>query len=282
MEKIGILIDSTSLTRAELKEYPFIKIVSLYVTLDGTSRKEEDITTEEMIEQLHKAKHITTSQPAPGEFLEKYEEFHNEGYTNVLVVTISDKLSGTYQSAMIAKTMIDFEMDISIHAPQLASFGVANGVALLAEMVAEGASFEEVQKRYYTIFKNGAVMFTLGNLMNLFRGGRLNRIQALLGTVLRIKPIVEMVEGKLQLTKKERTNLACFEYFMNKADEYCQKFKKVYFDIIHLNRPEWAEKIRLYISGKYPAAGIHMTDYVSPVFFAHLGDQGFGLAVAAE
>ncbi len=282
MEKIGILVDSTSLTRTELGNYPFVKVVSLYVSIDGEHRKEVEITPEEMTEYLHKSKHLGTSQPSPGDFMEKYEEFHKEGYTNVLVVTLSDRLSGTYQSAMVAKTMADWEMDISIHAPHVASFGVANGVCVLAEMVEKGAAFEDVLKKYYSLFEQAAVMFTLSDLIHLFHGGRLNRIQALIGTVLRIKPIVEMVDGKLQLTRKERSNAACFEYFVGKAEAYYKKFTNVFFDIIHLNRPEWAEKMKTYISEHCPKAKIHVTDYVSPVFYVHLGDKGFGLAIAAD
>ncbi|MBN2504029.1 MAG: DegV family protein [Bacilli bacterium] len=282
MEKIGILIDSTTLTRSEIKNYEFIKYAPLGVTIDGVHYGEFELSTEDMLKHLHTAKKMTTSQPSPGEFLKLYEEFRAEGYTHVLVVTLSEKISGTFQSALVAKTMEEFPMEISIHATKVASFGVANGVAVLAEMVAKGTTFDALIKRFYVLFDDAKVMFTLANLMNLFRGGRLSKVQALLGTVLRIKPIVEMIEGKLQLTRKERTNIACFDYFVHAVDEYCTIHKEVYLDIISINRPEWADKLKEEISKRHPQVKIYMTDYVSPVFFVHLGDQGFGIALAGE
>jgi len=282
MEKIGLLVDSTTFTREDLRQYPFIKAAPLGVTIDGIHYSEFELTTEAMLEHLHTAKKMTTSQPSPGEFFVLYEEFYKQGYTNILVITLSEKISGTFQAAMIAKTMVEFPLDISIHAPKLASFGVALGIPVLAEMIVAGASFAEVTEHYYSLYANGTVMFTLANLMHLFRGGRLSRVQALLGTVLKIKPVVEMIDGKLELTRKERTNLACFDYFMGVIDKYVGEYRKIYLDIIHLNRIEWAEKLKTAVAEKYPDISIHMTEYVSPVFFVHLGDAGFGIAILAE
>lgn len=282
MEKIGLLIDSTTLTRDTLLQVPFVKVASLNVSIDDVDYRELDITTSQMIEHLHSAKKMLTSQPSPGEFLKLYEQFHQEGYTHVVVITLSDKISGTYQSAQIASTMMDFPLTLKVFAPQVASFGVANVIPLIQKMISDGASFDEVVLRSDRLYSDSCVMFTLSDLMHLFRGGRLNRIQALLGTVLRIKPIIEMVEGKLALTRKERTNQACYEYFMDKVETYAKKYSRLYIDIIQLNKPEWAEKLKEAIESKYPTAVIHMTSYVSPVFFVHLGDQGFGLSISAE
>ncbi|MGI6392014.1 MAG: DegV family protein [Candidatus Izemoplasmatales bacterium] len=280
MEKIGLLIDSTTLTRPELLDYDFIKVAQLKVMIDDKQYKEKDLPTDIMYEYLRSGKKMTTSQPAPGEILELYNDYYNKGYTNVLVVTLSEKLSGTFQSALIAKTMFDKPMELSIHAPMVASFGVANGVKVIAEAIKAGKPFTEIVDLYHRFFKNAEVMFTLSNLMHLFRGGRLSRIQALIGTVLRIKPIIRMIDGKLHLVKRERTNNACYEFFMEIIKDYSQKFATVYLDIIDLNQNEWSQKIRTEVKAKYPNIKIHMTDFVSPVFLVHLGDRGFGIAIA--
>jgi DegV family protein with EDD domain len=231
---------------------------------------------------LHEGRKMMTSQPSPGEFLSKYEEFHKEGFTHVFVVTLSEKISGTYQSAVIAKSMVDFPLEISINAPKVASFGVALGIPLMIKAIQEGITFANLQKRYESIYANGHVMFTLSNLMHLFRGGRLSKVSALLGTVLRIKPIVEMVDGKLQLTKKERTNNACYDHFFEKVKEYTEKYSKVYVDIVELNRKEWGDKLASAISEKFPNVILNQSHAVSPVFLVHLGDQGFGIAILGE
>jgi len=282
MEKIGLLLDTTTLTRDDITNYPFVKVAPLGVSIDGVEYTEFDLNQEVMNHHLHTAKKLLTSQPSPGSFLSLYQEFFQEGYTHIIVICLSEKLSGTFQSALIAKTMIDFPLDISIHSPRVASFGVALGIPTLIQMIQDGASFEDVVKREQNLYQDAAVMFTLGDLMHLFRGGRLNRVSALIGTVLRIKPIIEMIDGKLELTKKERTNIACFDYFMSVIQTYVDKYKDVKVDFIELNRPEWAEKFLEVAKTRFPKIETHITRYVSPVFSVHLGDQGFGIAVVAE
>lgn len=282
MEKIGLLIDSTTITREDFNHYPFIKVAQLGVTIDGVDFLEKDLSISDMDHYLKTAKKMTTSQPAPGEFLKLYQEFYDEGYTHILVVTLSEKISGTYQSALIAKTLVDFEIEVSVHSPKVASFGVALGVIKLADEIVSGISFDGLIEKYHSVFENATLLFTLVDLMNVFRGGRLNRVSALLGTVLRIKPIVEMTDGKLNLTRKERTNNACFDYFMSKVEDYNNRFKKISIDVIHMNRADWAEKLKKTIEERFPHITVHLTSYVSPVFFVHLGNQGFGLALIGE
>ena len=278
-DKIGILIDSTTNIANEFDAYPFVKTVQLKVDVEHHEYKESELSKEQMLTFIQEQKKMKTSQPSPAEFLEKYQAFFDEGYTHVLVVLITDKLSGTFQSAMLAKSMVESDIEISIHSPECASFGIANGMRVLAGDVEEKRSFDDILKKYYALFEQTHVSFTLANLKHLFIGGRLNRISAFIGTVLRIKPIVEMVEGKLKMVKKERTNNGCLKFFLDKVDEYAANKKSLYIDVIHLNMPEWADKLVKAVKEKYPTASIHITDQVSPVFFVHLGDKGFGVAV---
>jgi len=281
MEKIGLLIDSTTITRDDILENDFVKVAALGLSIDGEEYTEATLSKKQMAELLPHAKKMLTSQPAPGAFLELYQEFYNEGYTHVLVLTISEKLSGTFQSALIAKSMIDFSIDISIHSCTVASFGVALGIPLVVDMIKANTPFEKLNEETIRIYENSKVMFTLQDLMHLFKGGRLSKVSALIGTVLRIKPIVEMVDGKLELTKKERTNNGCFEYFMNQVDEHITKFTNVYVDFIQMNRPDWETKFVEVMKEKYPTIKYHLTRAVSPVFSVHLGDQGFGVSILA-
>jgi len=282
MEKIGLLLDTTTMTREDILTYDFIKWVPLGVTIDDVLYQESDLSTSQMMGYLHDGKRMLTSQPSPGEFLKKYEEFHNEGYTHILVIALSEKISGTYQSAVIAKNLCELPITISVHSPKVASFGVALAIPMLAEAIVKKTTFADLEKRYDSLFANAHVMFTLSNLMHLFRGGRLSRVAALLGTVLRIKPIVEMIDGKLQLTKKERTNIACYEQFLEVVKQYTEKYKSVFVDIVQLNREEWGNKLSAAIMEQFPKVIVHQSHYVSPVFLVHLGDAGFGIAVIGE
>lgn len=282
MQKIGLLIDSTTLTRKDLTEYSFIKVAQLKVHFDGQHFDESKLSKEEMQKRIDDGQHMMTSQPSPIDFLEQYEAFYNEGYTHVIAILLSSKLSGTYQSALVAKSMIEFPLEVDVHSPNAASYSVALGVNKLAEMIESGSTYDDVLKRYFRLYKNPFTSFTLGDLMNLFRGGRLNKVQALLGKLLRVKPIIEMIEGKLELVKKERTNKACVNLFVNKIDEYVNEYEKVYLDIININMPEWGQKVFDIVKEKHEKVEIHITDYLSPVFYSHLGNKGFGIAIIAE
>lgn len=280
MEKIGLLIDSTSYTRKDLYKYDFVKAAYLKVIIDNKEYLESQLTKEDMENYLAGTHKMLTSQPSPMDFVNLYNEFKEEGYTHVLVVLISEKISGTYQSALIGKSMLeDMTMDVSIHSPKSASFGIANGLSILAERIKAGSTYQEILDLYYKVFKEPLVSFTLGDLMHLYKGGRLNKIQALVGKVLRIKPIIEMVEGKLELVKKTRANIACLDYFVEKIKYYTDKYDTVHVDIISLHMDEWAQKIEDYIKENHPNIIVHNTKYVSPVFYVHLGNNGFGIAV---
>lgn len=282
MEKIGLLIDSTTLTRDDIDTHDFVKVADLSVTIGGETYKESALTTDDMLGYINEGKKMKTSQPAPGDFLKIYEDFRREGYTHVLAVTLSEGISGTYQAAVIAKDMVDAPMTIEVRSPRVASFGVALGVTKLVTMIEAGASFSAVLERYESVFAHATVMFTLENLTHLFHGGRLSRISAFIGKVLRIKPIVVMDNGKLELRKKVRTHVKCFDYFMGAIETAVNEHDRVHVDVIHLSQETWAEKLREAIETRFPDVKIHMTDYVSPVFFAHLGDRGFGIALIAE
>jgi len=147
MQKIGLLIDSTTLTRNDILTHPCIKVAPLNVLIDGIEYRETDITEAQMMGHLHTAKKMTTSQPAPGEFLRLYEEYQREGYTHVLVVLISDKISGTAQSAVIAKGMLDVPLEVEIYPTAVASYGVTNGVMALIADIEAGHPFDQVVGR---------------------------------------------------------------------------------------------------------------------------------------
>ncbi len=282
MEKIGLLLDSTTLTRDDFNKFDFIKVAQLKVQIEEKTFSENELSKEDMEAYIEAGTRFLTSQPSPAEFLELYQQYFDEGYTHVLTIVISHRVSGTYQSAMIAKSMVDFDIEIDVHSPLVASYGVALGTFMLAEMIQAGKKYSEVVERYQTLYIEPLVTFTLGDLKNLMRGGRLNKVQAFMGKLLRIKPIIEMIDGKLELVQKERTNLACIEHFLVKIDYYFNKYKKVYLDVVNIHMDDNVDKLLQMIKEKYKGIQIHMTNFLSPVFYSHLGSVGFGIGILAE
>ena len=282
MEKIGLLIDSTTLTRDEFSTYDFVKVAQLKVEIGDITYSENELSKADMEKYIEAGTRFLTSQPSPAEFLELYQQYFDEGYTHVMTIVISHRISGTYQSAMIAKSMVDFQIEIDVHSPLVASYGVALGANKIAEMIKSGSSYLEITEKYQQLFAEPLVIFTLGHLKNLARGGRLSKVQALVGNILRIKPIIEMIDGKLELVKKERTNIACIQHFMEKIDYYANKYKKLYLDVVNIHMDEAVNKLVESIKTKYNNLEIHMTNYLSPVFYSHLGNIGFGIGILTE
>ena len=108
MRKIGILTDSVSYLSDELLKRVDIRVCYLNVIIDGTSYKEIiEIDNETLFKKIKEGKKVTTTQPSPEEFFQVYNEFKNEGYTDVISILMSSKASGTYQSAVLASQMVE-------------------------------------------------------------------------------------------------------------------------------------------------------------------------------
>ena len=278
MEKIGLVLDSTIYLSDEELSRKDVKVVSLNILEGETVYKETDITPEFVFEQLDQGKELTTSQPAPEAFVKAYEEFLADGFEKIAVLTISRGLSGTYQSAMLAKEHIDRPEDVHVFDTQNAGFGNELIALEFLRFVEEEASFEAVVEKTNKVIDRAQLFFTVQNLFSLQKGGRLSRRKALLGTVLRIKPIIRLIEGKLELVHKERTEIRLFEYITNAIQEDVQEKGTLHVRIVHQKSEAMAKALKDKIKGLYEDAIVRITDYIGPVFAIHIGKKGLGIA----
>ncbi len=278
--KICLILDSTTY-RARYLNNANIKIVSLHVMTPKGSFRENEIPIDEVKENIKNNVKMTTSQASPGDFIETYKEIEALGFTDALVVPLSSAISGTYQSANIAKNSFEGKLNIHVFKTKICSFAIENITPRILEIIEEENDINKVIDKVGFLLDNSEVGFTLGSLIHLLRGGRLSIVSALLGTVLRIKPIIEMIDGKLVNTKKPRTYSAVIEYFNQKISYYAQNYEKVYLNIIELDKREYALKINEFASN-YPNVRTIITNELSPVFFVHLGLDGFGISITGE
>ena len=279
--KICLILDSTTYRAKYLKDEP-LKMVNLNVMTQKETYKELEMPIELVVDNLKKNVHMTTSQVAPGDFLKTYDECTDEGYTDVFVIPLSSGVSGTYQSANIAKSIYEGPLNIHIFETKVCSFGLENVTERILEIIKDENSLEEKINKVKNLLASTELGFTLGSLMHLYRGGRLSGVSALVGTVLHIKPIIEMVNGKLENTKKCRTHKNVIEHFTNIIDKFAQNYKKVYLNIIHLDMKEKALELKKYVEEKYNNFRTIITTELSPVFFIHIGLEGYGLTIAGE
>lgn len=197
MSKVRIVTDSTADIPAEVREELGITMISLKVLFgEETYRDAVDLTPEEFYSRLKASTALPkTSQPSPAEFLEVYEQLLAEDPTAPIIsVHLASVLSGTYQSATIAKSMVEVEgADITVVDSCSASYGHGAQVVLAAQMAQSGASVDEIVAAMKQCQNdNTGVYFLVDTLDYLQKGGRIGKASAMIGSLLNIKPILSL------------------------------------------------------------------------------------------
>jgi DegV family protein with EDD domain len=198
MNKIRILADSAC--DLEIKHYEKygIELVPLNVYLDGKQCRDIlDIQSKEIYRLMRdEDKMMSTSQATPIDFKNVFTKVFDEGYESIIYIAFSSGLSGTCQSAIIAKE--DFEdKDITIIDTKCASLGYGLVVLKAAKMLLDGKSKEEIIKETQRKITNTEHIFIVDDLKYLQKGGRISFAKFVLGTMLNIKPIMHVEDGKL-------------------------------------------------------------------------------------
>lgn len=282
MKKYAIVIDSTVyLTEKQVKDNDLI-VVSLNVVEGDISKREVDVDNDYIFNRQAKGASFTTSQPSPGEFLENYEALISKGYEKVFVVCLSKNISGTYQSANLAKNMLDKPDSVYIFDTMLAAFGTEMIAEQVIKMVNNGNNADDIIKRIDHIISTSGQMFTVENLFSLVKGGRISNTSAAIGTVLRIKPIIKIINGKLEVVNKERTYKKVHKYMVQNIIEDSKGYENITFRVTSHNSLDSAEALLQVIKENFPKSKVVFTDYLGPVFCIHIGKKGYGLSWFAE
>lgn len=204
MEKIKIITDSTADLPKEVYEKYDIEVLPLLINfgeesyLDGV-----EITPEELFGRIENENAVpTSSQVTPNRFMETYERYLKEGY-KILSIHISSDMSGTYQSACIAKNMIESE-DIFVIDSQNVTAALGMVVLKSAILKEKGYSAEEIAKEAENIKSKVRTSLVFESLDNLVRGGRISKTAGIVGTVLGIKLMLEIKDGTMVVTDKVR------------------------------------------------------------------------------
>ncbi|WP_455487345.1 DegV family protein [Clostridium sp.] len=204
MEKIKIITDSTLDLPAELIREKNIEVLPLLINfgeesyLDGV-----EITTKEMIDKINATGVLpTTAQVTPNRFEETFKKYLDEGY-KIVALTLSSDMSGTYQSACIAKDMLESD-DIVV----IDSRNVTSGLGLLVlkacELRDKGLGIKEIEEEILKAIPKVKSSLNFESLENLVRGGRLSKTAGTIGSVLGLRLILEVKDGKMSVKDKVR------------------------------------------------------------------------------
>lgn len=208
---IKIITDSTSdISQKEAKDLG-ISVIPLHVIFpEGEYKDGIDLSPEEFYERLKTSPTLpSTSQLTPEQFLPYFEE-SKKNKDILLVITVSSLLSGTYQSAVIAKDIVDYN-DIYIIDSLTVTLGLQILVKKALELLKLGYTAEALAQTLEKIKHKIKLYAIIDNLEYLKKGGRLSGVGALAGTILNIKPIVEVTEGKLRVASKARGMTSAYQ-----------------------------------------------------------------------
>jgi DegV family protein with EDD domain len=277
-----IVVDSTVyLSEEEFKSFK-IKRASLNIMDKEESFKELNVDKEFVFERLDKGHHLTTSQPSPGEIYDIYQELLAEEADKIFVITLAEPLSGTYQSAILAKTMLDNPEKVHVFKSKMAAFGNEMLVLELQSMIDEGKSESEIIKRITRLNEDANLIFTIENLHSIARSGRLSKTKAMIGTVLRVKPLIKMVDGKLDMFKSERTHKKVVASIIKIMKDTTKGAKKIHVRILSHCSMEQAKELEKSIKDSFTNIKLTFNPYLGPVFSLHLGQSGYGVSWCIE
>ncbi|MGM0436560.1 MAG: DegV family protein [Bacillota bacterium] len=207
MHKIKLITDSTCDLSPDLIKRYDIEVIPLYVNLDGTYYKDSvELTAPKMYEKVEKTGALPKTAAASSEdFKTVFEKYLNEGY-DILYTGIGSKFSSTLQSANIARMELETGR---IHLVDSQNLSSGSGVLLLkaASLREEGRDIVDIMHTLESMVPKVRSQFVIDTLEYLQKGGRLKAISAFMGTMLKIKPIIRVVEGEMAVGKKARGNI---------------------------------------------------------------------------
>ena len=284
MKKIGLVFNSNVYLDKEVLDAYNVKVASLNILEGDNTYKETEITPEFVIEEIDKGHKVSTAQPSPEIFKQAYQDLFDEGYEKVLTLVISRALSGTYQSAELARNLLD-ERAEDVHVLDTLNAGFGNELIAKAilDMVSKGTTFDTIIKRTNEISEKTGLLFTVSSLFHLQRGGRLSKANALIGTMLRIKPIIRLNgEGELKPVHKERTVRKLIKYIINAIEDDVSLKERLHVHIVEQRSEDIVQRIITALKEAFNDPVITVNHYIGPVFAIHIGKRGYGIAWYAE
>lgn len=274
--RIAVMTDSTAYIPAQVREELNIHMVPLSVIFDNeTYREEIDITTGEFYRKLKEHKELpTTSQPSIGYVTQKLEQLA-EDYDAVISVHLSSGISGTYQAVVSAGKMVE-GIELYAYDSETSCFVQAFYCLEAVKLAKENKSPEEIIARLDEMKQSMHAYFMVDDLTNLTRGGRLSNAQAVVGSLLQVKPILQFENKQIVAFEKIRTRKKAINRIIGMLEEEAAQGKDLRVCFIHANNEEAAIALQQEFNEKYPNIETSIS-YFGPVIGTHLGEGAIGV-----
>ena len=278
MSNLKIICDSLADVPENLVKRYDIEVIPLTIRINDVEYKDgQNLTNEEFYKLIKECKEIPkTSQATYVQFEEVFKKYLNQG-KSILYISGSSKVTGTYQSAMITKN--DLQGEIHIFDSLNLSYGCGAQVVTACEMNEEGKSIDEIIKKLEEIRDNILVLFAVDNLEYLKKGGRLSASKAVIGSMLSIKPILQMQDGLVVNIDQARGHKKVISKMISMAKNYVKDdIENKRIGIAHGDNEIEFEKLKEAIKSELNFNQMTETK-IGPSIGSHTGAGTIGLCI---
>jgi DegV family protein with EDD domain len=273
---IHLVTDSTAYLPQHLRDKYNAHVISLKICIEGrTCNEEGDITKQEFYRLLADVSTApTTSQPAVGEFLTLYTPLVEDEDDEVISIHISEGISGTVPNAQMAAQQVA-PGRIHVVDSRTSSGGLMILAIAAGEAIAAGKSVDQVLAMLDRMVEESCAYFMVEDLAYLHKGGRINTASRFLGTLLSIKPILYMHEGKIQALDKTRTTSRARSRVLDEVAEKLGR-RPAYVIVAHIQAADAAEEMTQRARERLNCETVY-TQEVGPVIGTHVGPGFLGV-----
>lgn len=221
MPTIRIVTDSSCDLPQDIADEHGIVIVPLTVRFGEEEFVDRrDLTPEEFWRRVKASPTLPeTAAPSPGAFEEAFRQVAGEGAEGVVCITLSGALSATFQAAELAAKSVADTIDVRVVDSRAVTMALGNICLAAAERAETGASLDDVVRLTDDLVTRTRIYATFETLDNLKKGGRIGGAQAFVGSLLSIKPVIELREGRVEEESKQRTRSRSLRYLAEKVKE---------------------------------------------------------------
>jgi len=273
---VKIVTDSASDIPPKVAKELGITIVPLYVRFGAeVYRDGVELSTEEFYRKLTSSRTLpTTAVPSPGEVAEAYDKLAEET-DEILAIHVASKFSACYDVALKAKEMMKRKCRIEVIDSRSGVMGEGLIVIAGAKEAQAGANLEQVADTVRKAIPKAHVRVCFDTLEYLRRGGRIGRAQALLGSMLKVNPILGIKDGEAYPFGRERSRAKAIDWLYNFAKSFSNIRELA---VEHANTPDEVEALVQRLDVVFPKEHIYVST-VSPVVGTHVGPHVISVAV---
>lgn len=268
--KIGIVTDSTADLPPELIHEYEIEIVPLTVSLHGREYRDGiDITPTEFYRGLKAGgPEAFTSQPSPGVFIDAYRALLTR-FDALISIHLTEMLSGTVRTAQLVKEMMP-EANIQVIDSRSTSMGLGGLVLEAARAVKRGMLVNEVVELVNSLREKVYFVVALDTLEHVCKGGRVNKLQAFLGSLLQIKPLLRLNQGEVEIIAKVRSRREAVAKLLEEFKAHITTEAEMIISVVHTAAEEEAQKLKVIIQETYENVEVVFSQ-AGPVLGTHVG-----------